>query len=486
MGDFPWNQPLLSESALHLIRRFTYGFNSRLEADVLRFSDVNAWFENQLRAGADPAADATLKWYPYLADSPAKAWTRRENKEYYGWQYGSDFAGYTVARRIVAKNQVKEVMADFWSNLLYIPTGEDSSYPWRLDYDRVIRANALTSFKQLLNAAIVHPSMSGFLSNHRNTKTQINENLGRELLELHTVGRGGGYDEDDVKASAQMLTGFTLQYSGTFKDTGYDPSKHHVGAVTIMGKRFANASGDGRAELKNYLDWLATHEATAARIARRLCTRFVSDEPDDAVVNAVKQTYLQSGTDIKACLRTLIAHPSFKGSSRKKARTPIEDVIAAERACDIVPTGAGDKSRMSSVTWYCSFTGQSPFSWPRPDGFPEKSDTYLSPARLLRSWTIHSWTANPGQKHTAATAPAPISLVPPVWPIALADLVHQQSVMMTGARATSATLEAAATLLGKSPGWILDSWYQGRTNDIAWVITQIRATILNAPEAMLR
>ncbi len=485
MTDFPWNQPLLSASALHLVRRFTYGFNSRLETDVLRFRNVDAWFESQLSAGADAAADVALGWYPHLSDSPSKAWDHAKAGTYRGYQYGNDLAGYTLARRIRATNQVHEMMVDFWSNLLHVPVGEDSSFPWRMDYDRVIRKHALTSFSALLKAAIVHPAMSGFLSNHRNTKTQINENLGRELLELHTVGRTAGYSEDDVKASAQLLTGFTVAVANGYA-AAYDSSRHHVGPVTVMGRTFANASGDGRAELANYLDWLAKHDATATRIARRLCTRFVSDDPPQSVVDAVKATYLSSGTDVKACLRTLVSHAAFKAAALQKARTPIEDVIAAERACDIVPTGAGPDSRMSTVSWFCSWTGQSPYSWPRPDGFPERSATYLSPARLLRAWTIHSWTANVNDAVKVATRPAAHSLIPPVWPIALKDLVHQQAVMLTGARASEATVAAAATIMGKSPSYIVDDWYQGRTKDLAWLITLVRTAILNSPEAMLR
>jgi len=204
------------------------------------------------------------------------------------------------------------------------------------------------------------------------------------------------------------------------------------------------------------------------------------------VIDAVKQTYLASGTDIKACLRTLVGHAGFKASALQKARTPIEDALATERACDITHTGAGSDTRLSTLHWFCSWTGQSPFSWPRPDGFPEKSDTYLSPARLLRSWTIHTWTAGTTGALTKATRPTPRRLTPPVWPLPLTDLVHHQSVMMTGRRAPADTIEAAATLIGKPASHTFKETWEAKPDYLAWMLTLVRTAILNAPEAMLR
>ncbi|MFS0883844.1 DUF1800 domain-containing protein [Aeromicrobium sp. 179-A 4D2 NHS] len=487
MVAVPGTQPRLSAAALHLVRRFTYGHNARLEADVLRHPSATAWFEAQLSPGPDPDADATLAWFPRLKDSPATAWENNRAGTFGGWQYGNALVTYTLSRRVVAANQVHEMMTDFWSNLLHIPVGEDSSFPWRMDYDATaIRPHALGTYRELLRAAVTHPAMSGYLSNHRNTAKQINENLGRELLELYTVGRAAGYTEDDVKASARLLTGFTVAVGKDYA-AGYDPARHHVGAVTVMGRRFENASADGRAELNAYLDWLATRPETAARIARRLCVRFVSDEPAQSVVDAVTQTYLSSGTDIKACLRTLVGHDAFRAAVRKKARTPIEDVLATQRACDIVPTGAGADSHVDSFSWYCSWTGQALYSWPRPDGAPEKSDTYLSPARMLRSWTVRSWMASVEGTLKQATRPALRDVVPPMWPLPFAELVHHQSVMMTGHRASAETVRAAGTLVDPKVDpqtWVLDkSWHR---DGLAWIVTLVRTAILSSPEAMLR
>lgn len=474
MATVPGTQPRLNEATQHLIRRFTYGFNTRLEAEVMRHRDGEAWFDSQLSPGRDPGADAALNWLPHLKDSPATAWANTKAGTYGGWQYGNDLVKYTLARRVLAVNQVHEVMADFWSNLLHIPAGEDASFPWRMDYDaKAIRPNALSSYRALLRAAVTHPSMSGYLSNYTNTKTKINENLGRELLELYTVGRKAGYTEDDVKNSARLLTGFTVAVGKDYA-AGYNPALHHTGPVTIMGRTFTNAAADGRAEVNAYLDWLATRPETAARIAKRLCVRFISDDPPQSAIDAVAATYLSSGTDIKACLRTLIGHPGFRAAAFQKARTPIEDVLATQRACDIVPTGSGDNSHLDSFSWMCSWTGQTPLSWPRPDGFPEQSDTYLSPARLLRSWTAKTWMADTKGTLTKASRPSPRHVLPPVWPLPLADLVHHQSVMMTGRRATTEVLAGAATLTEKPTSHVFKETWERKPDYLAWMLTLVR------------
>lgn len=489
MAAVPGTRPRLSAASLHLVRRFTYGHNARLEADVLRYPSASAWFEAQLRPARDPQAEAIRSMLPRLGDSPATAWANARAGTYGGWQYGNDLATYSLGRRVVAQNQVQEMMVDFWSNLLHVPLGEDQSFPWRMDYDtRAIRPHALGSYRDLLHAAVTHPSMTGYLSNHRNTAKQINENLGRELLELYTVGRAAGYTEDDVKASARLLTGFTVATGKDFA-AGYDPSRHHVGPVTVLGRTFTNAAADGRAELRAYLDWLAMRPETAARIAHRLCVRFVRDDPPASIVDAVTRTYLSSGSDIVSCLRTLVAHDAFRASARQKARTPVEDVLATQRACDIVPTGAGENSHLGSVNWYCRWTGQGLYTWPRPDGAPEQSDTYLSPARMLRSWTVRSWMANVGGSLTQATRPATRDIVPPVWPLPFKDLVHHQSVMMTGDRASAETVRAAMTLVDPTKNaetHVLDKPWQREPANLAWTVTLVRTAILSAPEAMLR
>jgi hypothetical protein len=474
---------LLRTSELHLARRFTFGINEQVLRDIRSAGSAHKWFEKQLRPSriADSRGDAMLGWYPRLKDAPDVAWTKNTSGAYGSWQYGEDLVAYSLARRIVSRRQVQEVMADFWSNLLYIPAGEDRSFPWRRAYDDVIRANALGSFRMLLRRAVLHPAMSGWLNNSSNTRRGINENLGRELLELYTVGRPAGYGEDDVQDSARLLTGFHVNVFQDFA-ASYVPDDHWVGRVEILGFTHANASKDGRPAVNAYLDHLARHPATAQRIARRLCVRFVSDTPSSAIVSAVAKAYRSSDTNIPATLRALVKHPDFMRSRRTKVRTPAEDVVATARVLEIRPTGSGEKSFARQLMWMSQSMGQTPFGWPRPDGFPETSSTWASPARILRTWDIHYSIAGGWWHPTDVHVTSKASSLPTKWPLTLGQLVEHQSRMLLGMSSTADMRAAVATVLDRKES----STYASASAVSDWAWTVIRSTVLNAPEGMLR
>lgn len=474
---------LLRTTDLHLARRFTFGINEQVLRDIRSAGSAQAWFDRQLRPSriTDSRGDAVLGWYPRLADAPDVAWRNNTGGTYGSWQYGEDLVTSTVARRIVSRRQVKEVMTDFWSNLLHIPAGEDRSFPWRRAYDDVIRANALGSFRLLLRRAVLHPAMSCWLNNSSNTKRGINENLGRELLELFTVGRPAGYDEDDVQDSARLLTGFRVN---VFRDyaASYVPEDHWTGRVDILGFSHANSSPDGRTAVNAYLDHLARHPATANRIARRLCVRFVADEPSSAIVSAVAKAYRSSDTSIPATLRALVRHPDFARSRRTKVRTPVEDVVSTARVLEMRPTGSGEKSFARQLMWMSQGMGQTPFGWPRPDGFPETSSTWASPARILRTWDIHYAIAGRWWHPTDVFATSKASSLPTRWPRTLGELVEHQSRMLLGRTSTADVRAAVATVLDRKES----STYASAAAVSDWAWTVIRSTVLNTPEGMLR
>jgi uncharacterized protein (DUF1800 family) len=377
---------------------------------------------------------------------------------------------------------VQEVLADFWSNLLYIPAGEDRSFPWRRSYDDVIRRHALGRFRMMLREAVVHPAMSGWLNNSSNTKRGINENLGRELLELYTVGRPAGYDEADVKSSARILTGFKVKVFDGYA-ASYEPNDHYVGAVSVMDFTHPNADADGRPVVAAYLDHLARHPATAQRIARRLCVRFVSDEPSDEIVAAVAKAYRASDTDIRATLRAMVRHPDFVASAGQKVRTPIEDVVNCARVLDMRPVGADDDAAFARhVVWMSSSVGQMQFDWPRPDGFPETSSTWTSPARMVRSWNIHYALAGNWWGAKDIAIPARADLMPTTWPLTLGQLVDHQSRMLLGRPATATLRQGVASALNRPESQKLDQ--ASSVSDWTWTV--LRGAVLNSPEGLLR
>jgi len=468
----------------HIANRFSFGVDESLAASVRSAGSANAWLRSQFAWSTitDTRSAEVISWYPRLKDSPSAAWARVKADERSAWDYGFDFACYSMARKILSRRQVKEVMADFWSNLLYIPMGEDRSFPWRYSYDSVIRSRALTTYRSILRGTIVHPAMSGWLNNSSNTRSGINENLGRELLELYTVGRPSGYDEDDVKNSARLLTGFSVRVFDDFA-ASYSRADHYRGRVRILGFTHANSSSDGRPAVNAYLDYLARHPATAKRIARRLCVRFVSDTPSSSLVNAVAKTYLSSDTDIRATLWTIARHPEFLAAQRKKVRTPVEDVVNVARVLGMAPTSSSSgESFAQKIIWMCNNMGQNPYTWPRPDGFPETSSTWTSPARVLRSWDMHYNLAGNWWGSQEVTLPARADQLPTQWPCTLGQLVDHQSRMLLGRAASSQLRAAVASALNLPETYAVTS--AAKVTDWGWVV--IRGAVLNTPEGMLR
>ena len=228
-------------------------------------------------------------------------------------------------------------MTEFFENHLHVPVQDDGVFGFRAAYGKLIRSHALGRFDQMLVAAITHPAMGTSLDNASSTKSAPNENLGRELLELHTVGRGN-HTEDDVKNSARILTGYRVDMWRTW-NAWYDLPSHWTGPVNVLGFSHANAAADGRPVAEAYLTYLAHHPATARRLAKKLAVRFVSDSPSDGLVQHLADVYLANQTAIVPVLQALVAHPEFGASPGAKVRTPTDDVVATYRALDVLGAG---------------------------------------------------------------------------------------------------------------------------------------------------
>ena len=179
-----------------------------------------------------------------------------------GWQVMEDYGRWLLVRRIRTRRPVLEKMTEFWEAMLHVPVSGDAHFTWRVDYGDTVRRHALGRFDELLAATTTHPAMLIFLSAATSTKRAPNENLGRELLELHTLG-AGNYDEDDVKASARILTGHHVDLWESWK-ASYVKEDHATGKVQVKGFTHKNRKADGREVTREYLRYLAHHPLTAA------------------------------------------------------------------------------------------------------------------------------------------------------------------------------------------------------------------------------
>ena len=197
---------LPSTAARHMIGRFSYGHNAKTLKAVAEAGGAQEWFSDQLHPSriADQAADAMKDWFPYLRSSSRTRQAVDRDGRRNQWELSMDLVRWTSLRRIHSNRQVFETMVDFWSNLLHVPAYYDG-WMFRASYDATIRRYALGKFSDLLVAASLHPAMMVFLDSARSGKDAVNENHGRELLELHSVGFDAGYNEAMVLSSARIL-----------------------------------------------------------------------------------------------------------------------------------------------------------------------------------------------------------------------------------------------------------------------------------------
>lgn len=474
----------LPEATRHLADRFSYGVDPGLVADVRANGGREGWWRAQLTRSDPQSLSAGLvpAWFPLLRNPAPLTALLAGTGVRSSWTVGQELIAQTFARRILSRHQVHETMVDFWGNLLYVPASESRSFAWRADYDeQVLRRHALGTYRDLLKAAVVHPAMAGFLTNDLNRKGAINENLGRELLELHTVGRR--YSERDVLHASRMLTGFQVDVLTSF-EARYVPARHDTGTVRVLGFTDPNRDPDGRAALGRMLGYLAGHPATARRIAHRLCVRFVSDDPPDSIVRSVARAYLRSGTDIRATLDALVRHPEFQRAKHAKAWNPSDDVVHTARVMGLTPTGALTPGAfLYRLIEAAEDMGQVSLRWPRPDGWPETSDNYLSASRVLRSWRHHLDLAGTrGDLLQGVTVASKSSQLPTAWPRTLGELVDHQSQRLVGRPASALLVRAVASAVGKPASFR----YAGPDAVPEVDYRLLRGTVLNSPSGLER
>ena len=474
--------PLPSVASRHLANRFSYGWTPALQGQITDAGGPTAWFERQLQPGTidDSFYSGSALWWPSINASAETLWQRHQSQTQMLWEAMADYQRWCLVRRLHSRRQVQEVLTDFWEHHLHVPAVGEAQAPFRIAYGKAIRARALGSFEALLQLAITHPAMGCYLGNAVSTLDHPNENLGRELLELHTVGRGT-FTEQDVKNSARILTGWRVDTWRTWR-VWYEPGAHWTGPLTVMGFTDRNLDPDGREVTRRYLSYLARHPATAQRIARKLAVRFVSDHPSSTLVNRLASVYLQSGTQIRPVLRALVASEEFTAAVGQKVRTPDEDVVATYRALGAsVSRPTAEQSAAQALLWQTNDLGQTPFGWPRPDGRPDHGDAWSSTSRLLASFHVHWTMSGRWWPKLDVRYRTPASWLPQD-PIRFDYLVDHLARTMTGRRSTATLLAACCQATGISAGTTITKGHAL----VTWRMPQLLTTILDQPAHMTR
>jgi uncharacterized protein (DUF1800 family) len=324
----------------------------------------------------------------------------------------SELVQAKLLRAIYSDRQLEQVMTDFWFNHFNVFVGKGPERELLTNYEQdVIRPRALGKFEDLLVATANSPAMMFYLDNwmsvgpnsaqalgmparpvrpygrprrfpppNQNAKRKpasgLNENYGRELLELHTLSVNGGYLQRDVTEVAKVFTGWTIEkpYEGLgFK---YDPRMHEPGPKFVLGHKI---KPNGEDEGREVLHMLATSQQTAHFISLKLAQRFVSDDPPQALVDRMAKTFEKKKGDIREVLSTLFHSPEFWADStyRAKIKTPLEFVASAVRA-----TGA-DVDDAFPLAQRIGNMGMPLYSAQPPTGYSMKADAWVSSSALL-------------------------------------------------------------------------------------------------------
>jgi uncharacterized protein (DUF1800 family) len=299
-----------------------------------------------------------------------------------------------ILRAILSERQLQEVMTDFWFNHFNVFLNKNEDQVYTPGYERdAIRTHALGKFSDLLLATAQHPAMLVYLDNWQSVgpdsiagqrprpnakqpQRGLNENYGREVMELHTVGVNGGYSQADVTNLSKILTGWTIdqpQQGGGFV---FEPRRHEPGSKKWFGQTIKE---NGFAEGQQALLWLAAQPQTAHFISYKLAQRFVADEPPPSLVDRMAHTFLESQGDIRQVLLTMVRSPEFWSPKqyRAKVKTPLEFVASALRATDTNPTNPG------ALVGTLRNMGEPLYQMLPPTGYPMTADHWMNSGALV-------------------------------------------------------------------------------------------------------
>jgi uncharacterized protein (DUF1800 family) len=371
-----------------------FGFAARGKDLVDAAADPRGWVLRQLQYR--PALlDADLPPAARTVASVLRA--RRERRE-----TGADLKPFRQEMRklyltevgartdaaMVSEAPLLERLVLFWSNHFTVSARRPIVGGFVGAFEReAIRPHVTGRFADMLLAVVRHPAMEFYLDNvqsvgpnspfGRRRNKGLNENLGRELLELHTLGVDGGYTQQDVEALARILTGWTIARldapdPGTFR---FAPQIHEPGPKVLLGKTYPEA---GIAEGEAALHDLAHHPATARHVARKLACHFIADEPPHAAVERIAAAFRDSGGDLREVTQAVIREDETWRTPFAKVRTPTELVIAACRVAGL------NSAPVQALAGSLRTLDQPAFLAPSPAGWPDQAAAWVSPESVLR------------------------------------------------------------------------------------------------------
>ena len=345
-----------------------------------------------LRVLAD--VNAQNKTINAMPDGPDKEQARKTLND-----RGNKLAYETVRRDLLravySPSQLQQQMVWFWLNHFSVFQYK-ANLRWLIgDYEeQAIRPHVFGHFKDLVMATLEHPAMLQYLDNSQNAVGHINENYARELMELHTLGVGSGYSQQDVQNLAHILTGVGVNAGdapklkpewqklyirrGAFE---FNPARHDFSAKVLLGTQIA---GRGFDEVQQAVSLIVAQPACAHFVSRQIAMYFVNDNPPAALIERMAQTFMHTDGDIAAVLRTMFLSHEFNAALGGKFKDPTRFVVSAVR---FAYDGKPIYNTRPMLNWLNGL-GEGPYNHQTPDGYPLTELNWASSGQMSRRFEI--------------------------------------------------------------------------------------------------
>ena len=413
------DQAGLSQSDLALLNRVTWGANDAAAAAMARMGP-DRWLDAQLhptpgdhlpadalaQIAALPISHTSVTDLVLDADMQNRALKdiadpdQKKAAQQVYQQSLTDLmrqaADRQILRDLYSADQLREQMTWFWFNHFNVHAYKANIRAMIGDYeDQAIRPHALGRFRDLLEATLRSPAMLRYLDNADNAVGHINENYARELMELHTLGVGSGYTQQDVQELARILTGVGIDprpddprigpaHQGELIRQGlfeFNPNRHDYGDKMLLGHTI---HGRGFAEVEQALDILARAPATAHHVSSELATYFMGDNPPPSVIDRMTQTYADSDGDIAQVLSTMFRSREFKASLGQAFKDPQHYAISAVRMA------YGDRVILNTgpIQGWMNRMGEGLYNHETPDGYPMAAAAWSGPGQMAVRFEI--------------------------------------------------------------------------------------------------